>query len=530
MKKAYHKSRVLYYLAIIPPFFVLCLHLDAASLYVATNGNSTYPYDTWGKAVTNIQWAVSAAANGDTVWISNGVYVLTNQITVISNISMIGTGGTVVVDGNNLNRCIDFSSATGTLANLFITRGSTNDDGGGVRLGSGIMRDCVFSNNICTNRGGGIYVSGTTLVQRCTFIENKAYKGGGLYAYCPTVSLIDHCLFYTNTAYYQAGGIYMYYPTSSIITGCDLICNVATNTGGGIISEVSEVSSATSLITHCTFVSNVALQADAGGLKLYYSYSLCSNCFFSNNVASNGGGGFLVSGGTVKKCVIARNISLNQTAGGGGGCQPKNFSLVDECIIEENQAGYHGGGVYLYSGSVLRNCLVRNNIATTGADGRGGGVCIASSVDIPMMMNCTIVSNYAKLHGGGTDNSIGGTYTARMENCIIYYNACDTAGQSNYYLGTASSNISYSNCCFAPTMGAAYTNYSANNIIADPLFVDRVSGNYRLSANSPCMNMGINQSWMTNAVDLDGRTRIRYGTVDMGAYETIYNGTIYRIP
>lgn len=32
---------------------------------------------------------------------------------------------------------------------------------------------------------------------------------------------------------------------------------------------------------------------------------------------------------------------------------------------------------------------------------------------------------------------------------------------------------------------------------------------------------------MTGALALDGR--IRYGTVDMGAYETIYEGTVYRM-
>ena len=49
---------------------------------------------------------------------------------------------------------------------------------------------------------------------------------------------------------------------------------------------------------------------------------------------------------------------------------------------------------------------------------------------------------------------------------------------------------------------------------------------YRLSEGSPCINRGANQDWMTNAVDLDGRTRIRYVIVDMGAYERIHSGAI----
>ena len=47
-------------------------------------------------------------------------------------------------------------------------------------------------------------------------------------------------------------------------------------------------------------------------------------------------------------------------------------------------------------------------------------------------------------------------------------------------------------------------------------------GNYRLCGNSPCINAGTNQDWMTNAVDLDGRQRIMQVTVDMGAYESAY--------
>ncbi|MDO9542299.1 MAG: choice-of-anchor Q domain-containing protein [Kiritimatiellia bacterium] len=62
------------------------------------------------------------------------------------------------------------------------------------------------------------------------------------------------------------------------------------------------------------------------------------------------------------------------------------------------------------------------------------------------------------------------------------------------------------------------------------MFENKDGGNYRLAANSPCVNRGINQSWMTTwPYDLDGRARIRYGTVDMGAYERINEGTVYGV-
>jgi len=71
--------------------------------------------------------------------------------------------------------------------------------------------------------------------------------------------------------------------------------------------------------------------------------------------------------------------------------------------------------------------------------------------------------------------------------------------------------------------------YSGNNNIAgDPLFAGTNAGNYRLTANSPCINTGTNQTWMTGAVDRDERPRIDRlsGRVDMGAYEFIHKITL----
>ena len=57
------------------------------------------------------------------------------------------------------------------------------------------------------------------------------------------------------------------------------------------------------------------------------------------------------------------------------------------------------------------------------------------------------------------------------------------------------------------------------------MFID--GGNWRLTENSPCVNAGLNQDWMMNTLDLGGGKRVHNGVVDMGAYEVIYNGTIY---
>ena len=90
----------------------------------------------------------------------------------------------------------------------------------------------------------------------------------------------------------------------------------------------------------------------------------------------------------------------------------------------------------------------------------------------------------------------------------------------------------FTNTCTYPVN----VGWDASNTTNNPRLVDfgagygtdHIAGNYSLQANSPCVNNGLNQDWMTNAVDLDGRKRIRYGTADMGAYELIYDGTIYK--
>jgi hypothetical protein len=108
-----------------------------------------------------------------------------------------------------------------------------------------------------------------------------------------------------------------------------------------------------------------------------------------------------------------------------------------------------------------------------------------------------------------------------LYNCIIYFNRG----------GNWSDNVgrnSFTNCCTTP----AQDGWAVGNITNDPSFMNTNAGNYRLSQGSPCVNAGLNQTWMaTNNVDLDGRSRIDHYSrqVDMGCFEYLSSGAMYLV-
>ncbi|OQA00195.1 MAG: FG-GAP repeat protein [Planctomycetes bacterium ADurb.Bin412] len=146
------------------------------------------------------------------------------------------------------------------------------------------------------------------------------------------------------------------------------------------------------------------------------------------------------------------------------------------------------GELVSFSGPV-RVYLVISNTA-----GRwGGGISGGSAV------NCTLVGNMAMEYGGGA-------WGSDIKNSIVYFNSAPTNG--NIYAGSTAFS------CSVPLVGGE------ENITNDPFFVDYLNGDFRLSPNSPCINVGTN-AYVVGLVDLDGNPRIMGGTVDMGAYEAL---------
>ncbi len=158
--------------------------------------------------------------------------------------------------------------------------------------------------------------------------------------------------------------------------------------------------------------------------------------------------------------------------------------MLNNCILSENGAGLYGGGA---DECTLNNCLLTGNRrGRMGGGGAHGG----------MLNNCTVVGN------------VGGTSFSTANNSIIYSNDLqDWLGTGPDYQG---GTLNY--CCTTPLP----TN-GIGNITNKPLFMD-VTGNFRLQADSPCINAG-NNAFALGSADLDGNPRILGGTVDIGAYE-----------
>ncbi|MBC8526506.1 MAG: right-handed parallel beta-helix repeat-containing protein [Candidatus Cloacimonetes bacterium] len=295
-----------------------------------------------------IQEGINAAVDGDTVIVSNGIYIgIGNRDIDFSGRAIVvmseNAPDSCIIDCENIARGFYFHSNEGPSSIL-----------SGFRIING------FSSMYWQVSGGaGILCTenSSPTIKNCVFIGSSADEnGGGICCYYNSNPTIENCTFDTNSAYY-GGGIYCC-ETSPTIVNCNFNGNSAGENGGGICCFYGSVP----LIESCTFSGNSAMFG--GGIKCWNNSSpTIKNCTLSGNWADEYGGGIDCAywcNPTIEYCTISGNSS---ELGGGISCTNECNPAIANCTISENTANYNGGGIYSYENSSpsLSNSILWNN-------------------------------------------------------------------------------------------------------------------------------------------------------------------------
>lgn len=312
--------------------------------------------------------------------------------------------------------------------------------------------------------GGGILIYGACpTIRGCTITGCEALGGGGIAIYANSAPSIENSVIAANTSYSSGGGI-LSQGSSPTIKNSTISSNIVGGNadgarGGGIFILGPPPLRPPVVIDYCTISGN-----HPGPLNKQ-----------KQNLE---GGGAAISGNVI----LSRSSIVNNRGWTGGGIAPRGGSSIVSSTISGNSAGF-GGAIYSRQSYTVSNSIFTDNRANFGGtvNTRGGQI-----------SNCTFTNT--------TGTWITGTVEAI--NCIFWGNSKGFSG---------SPNISFSD-----VMGGWPGD---GNIDADPLFIDALNGDYRLSVGSPCIDAGFTDETILQKYDKHGVLRISGGVVDMGAYE-----------
>jgi len=253
------------------------------------------------------------------------------------------------------------------IANCTITSNSA-ESGGGMcnreKSNPGI-EVCTFRDNWARDWGGGIFNQdgSSPILNNCMFIKNSAREGAGMGNLDNSSPSLTNCTFNGNSANNAAGGINCYRGCNATITDCTFSENLAW-TGGGIFNGIS-----LSRLTNCSFINNSA-GSSGGGMSVISGSPTLTNCMFSGNLSNDSGGG-MYNADTSARLTNCK-FSGNSGDWGGGMYNHRNgHPTLTNCTFSGNSADL-GGGMYNrafggYSASpTLTNCILWSNGDSSG--------------------------------------------------------------------------------------------------------------------------------------------------------------------
>lgn len=332
-------------------------------------------------------------------------------------------------------------------------------------------------------KGGLAYISGSTSISNCVFMNNSNDDDGG--------------------AIVSING-------NTFLTNCKFVNNFAAEHGGAMYSD-----NGNDVFVECSFVENSALDGTGivnieGNLELEGCTFSHNSTYSPSNTNESGGGAIFI----VSKKVVVKNCLFNENVARYGGAIVgiADVLILERCVFTGNSAEY-GGAIYDMRGGTVTNCIFTDNRGDEG--GAVCGRCIG-----PSLINCTLSGNSAQ-----NGNAISwfpcldsSSFTMNVTNCISW-NEGDEIGRRNDRL---------------PDITIKYSNIQGGwsgegNIDIDPLFADSENGDFHLKSQagrwepdgqswvqddvtSPCIDAGNPNSPVAFEAFLNG------GIINMGAY------------
>ena len=226
------------------------------------------------------------------------------------------------------------------------------------------------------------------------------------------------------------------------------------------------------------------------------------------------------------------NLEISGTSnsgsqGGNGIFVTSSDNLIERCEVYNSA----NEGIYISGASASNNLIQYNtlyNNTRSGITVSGGtdnkifnnisrnntlsGVWLTSAANQTKIYHNTTVSNFygIALNGGAVSGS-------QVLNNIAYSNSNTGIRDINSNNATIQDNLSFDNIFqYKPET------LNANNIIADPLFIDVSTNNFELSSCSPAIDAG--QTITEVTTDFNGTQRPQNNNYDIGAFE--YDGTL----
>jgi hypothetical protein len=269
--------------------FCCALPADGATHYVDLNStNATPPFTDWATAATNIQNAVDAAAPGDLVLVTNGVYgtgVSTNgwvRVLVTNALTLQSVNGPAVtaIDGSNTVGCVELTDGA-VLSGFTIRRGYVYGAGAGVNCAStnylgepsALVANCLVISNVSYVDVAGVAFA---IVSNSILAENFSYNGSGAAVACT----LYNSVITSNTAGAsgrQAAGCF-----SSTLSNCLVFGNITRGNGVGGVSY--------SELDNCLVVSNSSYSGIGGAADT--DLTNCTVCGNSGRVGGVGANQF----------------------------------------------------------------------------------------------------------------------------------------------------------------------------------------------------------------------------------------------